>query len=294
MEKPTNMNAPNHLKIVECPRDAMQGFHHFIPTEQKVKYLKSLLNAGYQVLDFGSFVSAKAVPQMADTQKVLEAIHREDYPNTEFLAIVASKRGAVEASEFKEVDVLGFPFSISETFQLRNTHKNISSSFDLVKQLLEITDQSKQKLVVYLSMGFGNPYEDDWSLSMVEDWTGKLVDLGVGVISLSDTVGTASAERLGTVTQSIVQLYDQIEVGVHMHTSTTDWYNKVDSVWKAGCRRMDGAIQGFGGCPFAEDELVGNLPTEKLLTYCAEHSISNSINLPAFESAYNEALKTFT
>ncbi len=287
------MNA-NYLKIVECPRDAMQGFHQQISTDQKIKYLKSLLNAGFPILDFGSFVSSKAVPQMADTKSVLAAIDKSEYPNTELLAIVASRRGAIEASEFSQIDFLGYPFSISETFQLRNTHKNIASSFELVQQLLEITDKSDQKLVVYLSMGFGNPYKDDWSLSMVEDWTGRLVDKGVKIISLSDTVGTASAERLGVVTQSIIDMYSEIEVGVHMHTSTGDWYSKVDAVWKAGCRRMDGAIQGFGGCPFAEDELVGNLPTEKLLTYCAEHSISHDINLPAFESAYNEALKTFT
>jgi hydroxymethylglutaryl-CoA lyase len=284
---------PNYLKIVECPRDAMQGFHRIISTDQKVRYLRALLNAGFPVLDFGSFVSPKAVPQMADTTAVLAAIDKSEFPNTELLAIVASKRGALEASTFDEINSLGYPFSISETFQLRNTHKNIKSSFELVQQLLDITEKSRQELVVYLSMGFGNPYKDDWSLSMVEDWTGKLIESGVKVISLSDTVGTASVERLGLVTQSIINLYSEIEVGVHMHTSTTDWYAKVDGVWKAGCRRLDGAIQGFGGCPFAEDELVGNLPTEKILTYCAEHSITHNINLPAFESAYNEALKTF-
>ena len=284
---------PNYLKIVECPRDAMQGFHRIISTDQKVRYLRALLNAGFPVLDFGSFVSPKAVPQMADTTAVLAAIDKSEFPNTELLAIVASKRGALEASTFGEINSLGYPFSISETFQLRNTHKNIKSSFELVQQLLDITEKSGQELVVYLSMGFGNPYKDDWSLSMVEDWTGKLIESGVKVISLSDTVGTASAERLGLVTQSIINLYGEIEVGVHMHTSTTDWYAKVDGVWKAGCRRLDGAIQGFGGCPFAEDELVGNLPTEKILTYCAEHSITHNINIPAFESAYNEALKTF-
>jgi hydroxymethylglutaryl-CoA lyase len=216
------------MKIVECPRDAMQGFEHFIPTEQKIRYLNALLKVGFDILDFGSFVSPKAVPQMADTKEVLQALQWED-STTALLAIVAGRSGIVNASDSYGIKYIGYPFSISETFQQRNTRKSIEQSVDMVQFLLDRADSRGREGVVYLSMGFGNPYGDAWSLALVEDWCGKLIEMGVKTISLSDTVGSADAHRLGEVTRAIVDLYPETEIGVHMHTTYTDWKGKVEA-----------------------------------------------------------------
>ncbi len=278
------------ITLVECPRDAMQGFEHLIPTTQKIRYLNGLLQVGFDVLDFGSFVSPTAVPQMADTAEVLDSLIESP---TELLAIVAGKQGINQALQHKRIDALGFPFSISETFQIRNTRKSVSDAFELVKFLIDECNRFEKQLVVYLSMGFGNPYGDIWSQNLVIDWCGKLFETGVTTISLSDTVGQANAKTLGEISETCVQHFPNKNWGIHMHTSTLNWKPKVEAVWNAGIRRFDGAIQGFGGCPFAEDELVGNLPTEKLLSYCNEKGIVHGIKTAYFEAAYNLATETF-
>lgn len=282
----------NQMKIVECPRDAMQGMERFIPTDIKVRYLNSLLEVGFDILDFGSFVSAKVIPQMADTREVLTQLNWAA-SKTELLAIVAGKRGIEEAASLEGIRYLGFPFSMSETFQQRNTRKSIEDSFDTVRFLLEEVDRQGKRAVIYLSMGFGNPYGDPWSLSLVEDWCGRLIDEGAEVISLSDTVGQAAPQRFAEVYTACAKWYPATEFGIHMHTRYDNWRDKVDAAWEVGCRRFDGAIKGFGGCPFAEDELVGNLPTEKLLSFCTEKGIQNSVDIHRFQSAYNQASEIF-
>lgn len=282
----------NQMKIVECPRDAMQGMERFIPTELKIRYLNSLLEVGFNILDFGSFVSSKAIPQMADTREVLSQLNWQA-SKTELLAIVAGKRGIEEAASLEGIRYLGFPFSISETFQQRNTRKSIEDSFETVRFLLEEVDRQNKKAVIYLSMGFGNPYGDPWSLTLVEDWCGRLIEEGAEVISLSDTVGQAVPQRFAEVYTTCAKWYPSTEFGIHMHTRYDNWRDKVDAAWEAGCRRFDGAIKGFGGCPFAEDELVGNLPTEKLLSFCTEKGIDHSVDIHRFQSAYNQASEIF-
>lgn len=281
------------MTIVECPRDAMQGLSQFIPTKDKISYLNSLLEVGFDILDFGSFVSAKAIPQLADTIEVLENLNWEE-SSTELLGIVAGRRGISEAAPLKAVKHLGFPFSISETFQKRNTQKTIEDSFGTVQFLLEKIDKHNKEAVLYLSMGFGNPYEDPWSISLVEDWCGKLIENGVKLISLSDTVGQAEPKRFEEVYLAVKKLFPETEFGIHMHTRYDNWRDKMESAWNAGCRRFDGAIKGFGGCPFAEDVLVGNLPTEKILSFCTEKNIENSVNIHRFQSAYNQASEIFS
>lgn len=282
----------NTLTIVECPRDAMQGLDKFIPTPLKIRYLNALLEVGFDYLDFGSFVSPKAVPQMADTKEVLAGLNWEE-SKTELLGIVAGKRGIADALEHQGVRHLGFPFSISPTFQMRNAKKSIQDSFDVVKYLLDACESNDRKAVVYLSMGFGNPYDDDWSLDLVEDWCGKLIEIGVQLISLSDTVGKADPTTLNEVYTRVEKSFADTEFGMHLHTRYDNWKEKVDSAWRAGCRRFDGAMKGFGGCPFAKDELVGNLPTEKIISFCTEKKIHHNINLHRFQSAYNMSADVF-
>lgn len=284
-----NMSA---ITLVECPRDAMQGLQRFIPTDQKVRYLNSLLEVGFDILDFGSFVSPKAVPQMRDTEEVLSRIDWKRY-RTELLGIVAGKRGIEQACGLDGVVHIGFPFSISETFQQNNTRKSREESMQTVSELLEQTAKYKKKEVVYLSMGFGNPYGDDWSLALVEDWCGRLIEAGVSVISLADTVGQATPERIGAVYDSVTSAFPNTYFGIHLHTRYDNWREKMDAAWTAGCRRYDGAIKGFGGCPFAKDELVGNLPTEKILSFCTEKDIGHQVDIHRFQSVYNMASEIF-
>ena len=259
------------IKIVECPRDAMQGIKQWIPSEIKLDYLQSVLSVGFDLVKFGSLLSKRAIPQMSDSAYVIDQL---DLSNTtsKLLAIVANERGAIEACSHSSVSYLGFPFSISEIFQMRNTNKSINESFEELKRIKIITDKNNKKLVVYLSMGFGNPYGEPWNYEIVQKWIDKLSDLKIQVISLSDTIGTAVPDDIFNIISNIIPRYIQVEFGAHVHTRPDDWFKKIDSAFRAGCKRFDGAIQGFGGCPMAKDELTGNLPTEKLISYF------NSIN----------------
>jgi hydroxymethylglutaryl-CoA lyase len=279
-------------KIIECPRDAMQGIKDFIPTEKKVHYIQSLLKVGFDTIDFGSFVSPKAIPQMVDTAEVLSQLDLSK-TKSKLLAIIANTRGAQDASVHKEIDYLGYPFSISENFQMRNTHKTIAQSVVTLSEILEIADKTNKEVVVYISMGFGNPYGDPWNVDIVGEWTERLAKMGVKILSLSDTVGTSDPENIDYLFSNLIPKYPNIEFGAHLHTTPTTWHEKVDSAYKAGCRRFDGAIQGFGGCPMAKDELTGNMPTEQLLSYLTSRK-NNDLDALCFESSYNEATKVFT
>lgn len=282
----------NHMDIVECPRDAMQGIHPFIPTERKIDYINSLLKVGFNTLDFGSFVSPKAIPQLRDTQEVLDNLDL-DGKTSRLLSIVANVRGAELACQNDPIDDLGFPFSLSETFQKRNTNRSMAEAFDIVKQIGELANKNDKRLVVYLSMGFGNPYDEPWNVEIVEEWAEKMVSEGVKVLSLSDTIGTSNPDSIDYLFSNLIPRFKDVTFGAHLHTTPHTWHEKVDAAWKAGCRRFDGAIKGFGGCPMAADELVGNMPTEKLLNYAAQNKLETGVNGLAFETAYNEALKTF-
>lgn len=281
------------IKIIECPRDAMQGIKDFIPTDKKVQYIQSLLRVGFDTIDFGSFVSAKAIPQMQDTAEVLSKL---DLSRTQskLLAIIANTQGAENAAIHPEINYLGFPFSISENFQMRNTHKTIAESIVTLQEILEIADKSNKEVVTYISMGFGNPYGDPWSVEVVGEWTEKLAHMGVKILSLSDTVGSSTPEVITYLFSNLIPKYPNIEFGAHLHTTPDKWHEKVDAAFKAGCRRFDGAIQGFGGCPMATDKLTGNMPTEKMLSYFTTQKADHNLSAMSFESAYNEALKIFT
>ena len=281
------------VKIIECPRDAMQGIRDWIPTVEKVKYLQSLLRCGFDTLDFGSFVSPKAIPQMKDTAEVLSKLDLSA-TQTKLLAIIANTRGAEDAVQYPEIDYLGYPFSISENFQMRNTHKTIAESLVTLQEILDLAHKNDKKVVAYLSMGFGNPYGDPWNVDIVGEWTEKLSAMGVEILSLSDTVGSSTPDIISYLFSNLILKYPHIEFGAHLHTTPSAWYEKIDAAYKAGCRRFDGAIQGFGGCPMAKDELTGNMPTERMLSYFTTEKVSSNISPMSFESAYNEATKIFT
>lgn len=280
------------VKIIECPRDAMQGIKPFIPTDKKVAYLQALLRVGFDSLDFGSFVSPKAIPQMVDTATVLSQLDLSQ-TTSKLLAIIANTRGAEMASQHPEIQYLGFPFSISENFQMRNTHKTIAESLVTLSEILEIADQSKKEVVAYLSMGFGNPYGDPWNVDIVGEWTEKMSTMGVKILSLSDTVGSSTPDVIHYLYSNLIPKYPDMEFGAHLHTTTDKWFEKVDAAYTGGCTRFDGAIQGFGGCPMAKDDLTGNMPTEKLLSYFTANKVQTNLNPLSFESAYNEASKLF-
>ncbi len=281
------------VKIIECPRDAMQGIKEFIPTQKKVQYIQSLLRVGFDTIDFGSFVSAKAIPQMQDTTEVLAQLDLSK-TQSKLLAIIANTQGAENASVHKEIQYLGFPFSISENFQMRNTHKTIAESLVTLQEILNIADKTNKEVVTYISMGFGNPYGDPWNVEIVGEWTEKLANMGVKILSLSDTVGSSTPEVIDYLYSNLIPKYSNIEFGAHLHTTPDKWFEKVDAAYKAGCRRFDGAIQGFGGCPMAKDDLTGNMPTEKILSYLTAQKADHNLSAMSFESAYNEALKIFT
>lgn len=280
------------FKIIECPRDAMQGIKAFIPTEKKVQYIQSLLRVGFDTIDFGSFVSPKAIPQMVDTAEVLSKLDLSA-TTSKLLAIIANTRGAQDACQYPEIDYLGYPFSISENFQMRNTHKTIAQSVVTLSEILELANKHNKEVVVYISMGFGNPYGDPWNVDVVGEWTERLSKMGVKILSLSDTIGSSDPENIKYLFSNLIPAYSNIEFGAHLHTTPTTWHEKVHAAFKAGCMRFDGAIQGFGGCPMAKDELTGNMPTEKLLSYFTS-SKHNNLNAMSFESSYNEATKIFT
>ena len=271
----------------------MQGIKsHFISTDAKARYINSLLKVGFDTIDFGSFVSPKAIPQMRDTAAVLSKLDLSQ-TQSKLLAIIANTRGANDATQFEEINYLGYPFSISENFQMRNTHKTIQQSIKELEEILSIATRKNKEVVTYLSMGFGNPYGDPWNINIVGEWTEKLSNMGVNIISLSDTIGSSTPDVIKYLFSNLISNYPKIEFGAHLHTTPNSWHEKVDAAFNAGCKRFDGAIKGYGGCPMAKDELTGNMPTEKLISYFTAQKVVTGIKPMSFESAYNQALKTF-
>lgn len=280
------------LKIIECPRDAMQGLKDFIPTEVKVNYINLLLKAGFDTLDFGSFVSPKAIPQMRDTAEVLSKLELSSNP-TKLLAIVANSRGAEDAAAFAEIDYLGYPFSISETFQLRNTNATIQESLERVKQIQDICVRFKKQLVLYISMGFGNPYGDPWNAEIVKTWVDQLQALDINIFQLSDTIGVATPQSIRYIFSELIATYPELEFGAHFHTVPQLWQEKIEAAYQSGCRRFDGAIKGYGGCPMAKDDLTGNMPTENMIAYFHEVEERTGINLEILLRALAKAQEVF-
>lgn len=276
---------PNSIKLVECPRDAMQGMHEFISTDRKATYLNALLKVGFDTLDFGSFVSPKAIPQMRDTVDVLKKLDLSN-SKTKLLAIVANERGATEAAEFDEITYLGFPFSISETFQQRNTHSSIEESILTVGKMHDLCVQNKKELVVYLSMGFGNPYGDAWSPEIVYNWADRLSNMGINIISVADTTGMATPKTISNIIPRLISEFTNSTIGVHLHSTPATRIEKIEAAWNSGCRRFDSAMMGFGGCPFATDDLTGNIATEDLVQFLNQQGEELNINT----QAWNEAL----
>ena len=254
------------IKIIECPRDAMQGWKNFIPTEKKTAYINQLLQVGFDTIDFGSFVSPKAIPQMADTKEVIGQLSLVN-SKSKLLAIVANVRGAKEASLYDAITYLGFPFSISPTFQMRNTNNTIERSLENVKEIKNICDKNKKEFVIYISMAFGNPYGDVYNENIVLEWILRLVGEGIRIISLADTVGIANPSQVSSVTRKVISAFPQTETGVHLHSTSINWQQKIDAALEAGCMRFDGALKGIGGCPMAHDELVGNMDSELMIPY---------------------------
>lgn len=283
----------NYIKLIECPRDAMQGIHQFIPTDLKVEYLNALLKIGFHTLDFGSFVSPKAIPQMADTAEVVDRLDWNT--STKLLAIVANLRGAEQAATFDKISYLGFPFSISETFQQRNTNIDRETAFKTVIDLQNLCAQKGKELVVYLSMGFGNPYGDAYSPEIVAEWATKMVDAGVKILALSDTIGVSNRENIEALYQKVVPMFNpaDVEIGVHLHSNPYTWLEKIDAAFQAGCLRFDSAMLGLGGCPMAKDDLTGNIATENLMAYLQQHNAMPSFNEDAYREAFRLANKLF-
>ena len=282
------------IKIVECSRDAMQGIKQWIPSKDKLDYLQSVLSVGFDVIDFGSFVSKRAIPQMSDSAFIIDNL---DLSNTKskLLAIVANERGALDACRYSSLNFLGYPFSISEIFQMRNTNKNIFESFEELKRIKEIAEKNNKKLVVYLSMGFGNPYGDPWNADIIAEWVSKMVVMGISIISISDTIGTAIPSDIIKLYSTIIPCYPAITFGAHFHTHPDFWYEKVNAAFSAGCLRFDGTIKGMGGCPMAQDKLVGNMPSEKLISFFTSRKLlPKNLDLFSFESSYNFSQKILT
>jgi hydroxymethylglutaryl-CoA lyase len=279
------------IKLVECPRDAMQGLHEFVPTEEKVAYLNMLLKVGFDTLDFGSFVSPRAIPQMADTAEVLAGLEWKD-SRSKLLAIVGNARGAEDAAAYDAVRFMGFPFSISEIFQQRNLNSTIADSMARVQEIQGICEANDKTLVVYISMGFGNPYGEDWSAEIVGDWAGRLADLGIRVIALADTIGVAEPKSIETLFGHLIPKFPEVEFGAHFHTTPDTWLEKIDAAFKAGCRRFDGAIMGYGGCPMAKDDLTGNMATENILQYCENKGVAPTLDKEALRNAFRMAMRT--
>ena len=272
------------IKLIECPRDAMQGIKEWIPTEKKVTYINKLLEVGFDTIDFGSFVSPKAIPQMKDTAEVLSQLHLTA-DSSKLLAIVANERGAKAAVQHEEITYLGYPFSISETFQLRNTNATISESLERVKTIQELCVQHGKQMVVYISMGFGNPYGDEWNVEIVQKWVDELDQLGIGIFSLSDTIGVSNPQTIRYLFSSLIPHYPHIEFGAHLHTQAHNWKEKMEAGYESGCVRWDGALRGFGGCPMAKDDLTGNMATENMKQYFEGIGVDLKLNLGAFKES---------
>ncbi len=280
------------VKIIECPRDAMQGLHDFIPTQNKINYINSLIECDFDTIDFGSFVSPKAIPQLRDTAEVLESLNLKS--STKLLAIIANERGAIDACNFEEINYLGFPFSISETFQQRNTNSSIQDSFKNVELIKSLADKHNKELVIYLSMGFGNPYGDEWNADILVKWCNELYSkLGIKIQALSDTIGIATPESVESIFNDIIPSLPMVEFGAHLHTTFENAENLVKSAINGGCRRFDGAIKGFGGCPMATNDLTGNMPTEIMLNWMKQNGIENGVNMQQFEESVKHALTVF-
>lgn len=280
------------LKIIECPRDAMQGLSHFIDTDVKINYLNSLLKVGFDTLDFGSFVSEKAIPQMKDTAEVLEHLDLSD-TNTKLLAVIAGYGGLKRAIEFDKIDYLGFPLSISETFQIRNTKKTVEEALNLVKEAQNLCLQRNKTLVVYLSMAFGNPYKEAYSPEIVSDFMRKLDEIEIKIVQLSDTIGSSTKENIIPLFESLTKNYSHIEIGAHFHSPLRTASEKIEAAYQAGCRRFDGAMLGFGGCPMAKDELTGNIPTESILAFANIHEIETGLDMIKFSESLSQAKNVF-
>ncbi len=272
------------IKIIECPRDAMQGLHQFVPTELKARYINQLLQVSFDTIDFGSFVSPKAIPQMRDTGDVLKQLNLSS-TSSKLLAIVANKRGAIDAVQFDEITYLGYPFSVSETFQLRNTNATIEESLSRVAEIQDICIANQRKLVVYLSMGFGNPYGDPWNVEIVQHWVDYMAEMDIKIMALSDTIGVSNPENISYLFSNLIPPYPDVEFGAHLHTQPHNWREKVEAAYLSGCRRFDAAMKGFGGCPMAKDELTGNMPTEHLISYFDDRKIDLGLNRDAFIGA---------
>lgn len=287
------MHATQKIKLVECPRDAMQGLDQFIPTAVKIEYLNLLLQAGFDTLDFGSFVSPKAVPQMADTVAVLQGLKLSS-SNTKLLAIVANLKGIEEASVYPEISYLGYPFSISEIFQQRNTNTSISSSLATVENLAESCSRNNKTMVLYLSMAFGNPYGEDWSEEIAVGWTEELIKRGATTIALSDTIGAASPENVASLYLRLSSSYPKVEFGVHLHSTPDNWEAKIEAAYQSGCRSFDSAIKGFGGCPMATDKLTGNIATENILSFLQAKNEPLSVDLTKFQKAFDYSARVFS
>ena len=291
-EKVNNPSGGRTFKLIECPRDAMQGWKTFIPTEKKIEYINSLLKVGFDSIDFGSFVSPKVIPQMADTKEVIQRLKVQG-SSTKLLAIIANVRGAEEASVHDEITYLGFPFSVSETFQLRNTNSSIEESLNRVEEIQNLCIKTGKQLVIYISMGFGNPYGDRYSEEIVFEWVNQLVAMDIGIISLADTVGVATPEQVYDMTEYLVDSLPGTEIGVHLHSRPDNWQEKLEAAVKAGCKRLDGALKGIGGCPMADDELVGNMNSELMIYYFEEHGLLHELNKGALAESLRIAGEIF-
>ncbi len=285
-------NIPETVNLIECPRDAMQGWRQFIPTSQKIEYINKLLTVGFDTIDFGSFVSASAIPQMADTKEVLKGLNIAG-TKSKLLAIIANLRGAEDAAAYEQIDFLGFPFSISPTFQKRNTNSSIEESFERVRAIQNVCKSSGKQLVIYISMAFGNPYGDEYNEDIMMHWTNKIIELGVNIISVADTVGLATGQQVGQVVSRLILNYPDTAIGVHLHSRPSNWKEKVDAALAAGCRRFDGAIKGIGGCPMANDELIGNMNTELMADYFKTKGLIKKLNFDALAECSLMADKIF-
>ena len=280
------------MKLIECPRDAMQGIHEFIPTQKKIEYINTLLKVGFDTIDFGSFVSPKAIPQLRDTAEVLNSLDLST-TKSKLLAIVANVRGAQDAVEFEEISYLGFPFSISETFQLRNTNSTIEESLLRVEEIQNLCARNRKELVLYISMAFGNPYGDPWNADVAIEWTSKLSKLGIKIIALSDTVGVSTPESITHLFSKLIPRFTDIEFGAHLHSTAETRHEKIKAAYQNGCRRFDAAIHGFGGCPMANDDLVGNLSTESLIAFIEENKIAVDLDKTYLLESYKMANTVF-
>lgn len=279
-------------KLIECPRDAMQGIHQFIETDTKVNYLNQLLKVGFDTLDFGSFVSPKAIPQLKDTAEVLSQLQL-DSVRTKLLAIVANTRGAADACAHPQINYIGFPFSISETFQQRNTNSSIQESLISVQEIQNLCVKNNKEMVVYISMGFGNPYGDAWNADLVAHWVQKMDAMGIRILSLSDTIGIADPKSISYIFSELIPQLPHIEFGAHLHTTPDTWEEKMEAAWQSGCRRFDGAIKGLGGCPMATDKLTGNMPTENMIDFLQNKGIETNLNLVEFQKSMLMANSVF-